>query len=192
MRFQLLMCLIVDRDDPVDKYLPNFTYRLDGLDPQLSPGAHEMPPITLFQLASHMSGLGRDWPAGTVFNWPHDMFGGGPPPTNGHPFPTKEDLLNAIARHHLTSPPWFYPAYSNTGSGSLGLALAAASSASSGDASVVNYAELLKRDVFEPLGMNGSHFLTTEANKHLVVVPSLAPVVAVRPPYYTRPVGQTY
>ncbi|KAH9884522.1 beta-lactamase/transpeptidase-like protein [Cubamyces lactineus] len=169
---------IISWEDPVNKYLPNFTYRLDGLDPQLSLDAHEMPPITLFQLASHMSGLGRDWPAGTVFNWPHNMFGGGPPPTNGHPFPTKEDLLNAIARHHLTSPPWFYPAYSNTGSGSLGLALAAASSAASGDASVVNYAELLKRDVFEPLGMNGSHFLTTEANKHLVVVPSLAPVVA--------------
>ncbi|KAI0324709.1 beta-lactamase/transpeptidase-like protein [Cubamyces sp. BRFM 1775] len=171
---------IISWDDPVDKYLTNFTYRIDGLDagPQSHPDIDEEPPITLFQLASHMSGLGRDWPAGTVSNWPHDMFGGGPPPTNGHPFPTNVALMNAIAHHSLTSPPWFYPAYSNAGTGSLGLALAAASSAATGDSPVISYAELLKRDVFEPLGMNGSHFLTTEANKHLVIVPSLAPEVA--------------
>ncbi|KAI0367130.1 beta-lactamase/transpeptidase-like protein [Pilatotrama ljubarskyi] len=115
---------------------------------------------------------------GTASNWPHDIFGGGPPPTNGHPFPSNKALLDAIAQHHLTSPPWFHPAYSNTGTGLLGLALAAASSAAAGDAETISYADLVKRDIFEPMGLNGSHFLTTEENKHLVVVPSLAPVVA--------------
>ncbi|KAI0350806.1 beta-lactamase/transpeptidase-like protein [Trametes cingulata] len=169
---------IISWDDPVDKYLENFTYRIDGVDPEAACEGVPKPPLTLFQLASHLSGLGRDWPAGTVSNWPHDMFGGGPPPTNGHPFPSNEDLLRAIARHHLTSPPWFYPAYSNTGSGLLGLALAAASSAAAGDAETISYADLVKRDIFGPMGLNGSHFLTTDENKHLVVVPSLAPEVA--------------
>ncbi|KAI9060710.1 beta-lactamase/transpeptidase-like protein [Trametes sanguinea] len=169
---------IIAWDDPVDKYLKDFTYRIDGLDPQIPVAEDERAPISLFQLATHFSGLGRDWPPGTVANWPHDMFGGGPPPTNGHPFPTKEALLTAIAQHHLTSPPWFYPAYSNTGTASLALALAVASSDAAGEGSVISFADLVKRDIFEPMGLNGSHFLTTEENKHLVVVPSLAPEVA--------------
>ena len=42
------------------------------------------------------------------------------------------------------------------------------------------YAALLQRDVFEPLGMKGSHFLATEANKAHIVVPAVMPEVAVR------------
>ena len=45
---------------------------------------------------------------------------------------------------------------------------------------VNSYADLLQRDIFGPMGLNGSHFLTTEENKHLVVVPSRGPEVAVR------------
>lgn len=170
------------RDDPVEKHLKGFTYRVDGLDPEATPEPREeRPPITLYQLATHMSGLGRDWPPGTVSDWPHDMLGMGPPPTNGRPFPSNEDLLDALAQYHLTSPPLFHPAYSNTGTAMLGLALAAASSAADGDAQTISYADLVKRDIFEPMGLNGSHFLATEKNKHLVVVPSLAPEVAVSP-----------
>lgn len=167
------------RDDPVDKHLKGFSYRPDGLDPHAVSGPAEKTPITLFKLASHMSGLGRDWPAGTVTDWPHDLAGMGPPPTNGRPFPSSEDLLDAIAHHHLTSTPLFHPAYSNTGTAALGLALAATSSAANEHASVISFADLMKRDIFEPMGLNGSHFLATEENKHLVVVPSLAPEVAV-------------
>ena len=169
----------IGRDDPVAKHLKDFTYRLDGLDPHKPAPSVDEAPITLFQLVTHMSGLGRDWPPGTVAAWPHSMQGGGPPPTNGNPFPTHKALFDAIARHHLTSPPAAYPAYSNTGTGLLGVALAAASSAAAGDASVISYADLLQRDLFTPMGLNGSHFLTTDENKHLVVVPSVGPEVAV-------------
>ena len=162
----------------MDKYIPGFQYRLDGPNPHTTTAVQEKVPVTLYQLLTHMSGLGRDWPPGTVSRWPHDMAGGGPPPTNGHPFPSHQDLLDAIARHHLTSPPWSYPAYSNTGAGLLGLALAAAGSVLNGSATL-SYAELLQRDVFEPMGLNGSHFLTTAENRHLVVVPSVGPEVAV-------------
>ncbi|KAL1941009.1 hypothetical protein VTO73DRAFT_7645 [Trametes versicolor] len=169
---------VLSWDDHVSKYLKGFDYRLDGLDPSKNPAPKKAPELTLFQLASHMSGLGRDWPPGTVAGWPNSMAGGGPPPTNGNPFPSHQSLFNAISKHHLVSPPWSYPAYSNTGTGVLGLALAAASSAASGDASTMSYADLLKRDIFDPMGLNGSHFLTTDANKHLVVVPSVGPEVA--------------
>ena len=136
-------------------------------------------PMSLYQLVTHTSGLGRDWPPGTVTGWPDSLFGGGPPPTNGHPFPSHQSLFDAIAKHHLVSPPGSYPAYSNTATGLLGIALAAADSKAKGVAPSISYADLLQRDVFGPMRLNGSHFLTTDANKHLVVVPSLGPEVAV-------------
>ncbi|KAI8977721.1 beta-lactamase/transpeptidase-like protein [Trametes punicea] len=163
--------------DPVDKFLKDFQYRPDGLAPGSNSTSHRAP-ITLFQLASHISGLGRDWPAGTAAHWPHDITGGGPPPVNGKPFPSQDSLLKAISQHHLVSPPWHYPAYSNTGIGVLGLALASASSLADENSLTLSHAELLKRDIFRPMGLNGSHFLVTEANKHLVVVSSVEPEVA--------------
>lgn len=167
------------RDDPIDKYIKNFKYVSDGLDKDAKYATHEHPPITLRQLASHMSGLGRDWPPGTVADWPHDLTGMGPPPTNGLPFPSYDALFASIAERRLTSPPAAYPAYSNAGVALLSYALAAASSASTGDASKISYADLLKRDILEPMGLNGTSFLATEANKHLIVVPSLGPEVVV-------------
>ena len=170
------------RDDPVSKYLKDFKYRLDGLDPE---GLHPEPssaPITLFQLATHMSGLGRDWPPGSAANWPYEVSGGGPPPRNGLPFPTYEDVMGDLPKHHLVSSPWTYPSYSNTGIGILGLALAAASTAADGDDVVITHAELLQRDIFGPMGLNGSHFLATTENRDSVVVSSVLPEVVVSPP----------
>ncbi|KAH9917603.1 beta-lactamase/transpeptidase-like protein [Fomitopsis serialis] len=164
--------------DPVDKYIQDFRYRLDGLDPNKPSVSRESTPMTMYQLATHTSGLGRDWPPGTVAEWPESLLGGGPPPTNGLPFPSHEALYAAIAKHHITSPPASYPAYSNTGTGLLGVVLEAASNVAAGDSFESSYVELLQRDVFGPMGLNGSHFLATEANKHLIVVPSLAPEVA--------------
>lgn len=171
-----------DRDDPVSKYLPEFKYRLDGYSP--GPETVSDPqntPITLLQLASHMSGLGRDWPAGTASDWPETTDGGGPPPENGLPFPTHEELFKDIQKHRLVSPPFAYPSYSNTGIGVLGLALVAANRAASNDPlrEPDTWAKLVKRDVFEPLGLNGSHFLATDENSANVVVPSVEPDYAV-------------
>ena len=170
-----------DRDDPVSKYLPKFRYRLDGFVPEAKAESVADAPITLFQLASHMSGLGRDWPPGTVHGWPHSMDGGGPPPTNGLEFPDHAAMYRATANTRLTTPPFVYPAYSNTGIALLGMALTAANRMASKtpNEEPATFAELAERDIFRPLGMNDSHFLTTDENKHNVVVPSLSPAVAV-------------
>ncbi|RPD61394.1 beta-lactamase/transpeptidase-like protein [Lentinus tigrinus ALCF2SS1-6] len=161
---------IISWDDPVERYIKDFKYHLGGLDPEQPYSSQREAPITLAQLATHMSGLGRDWPSGTAHNWPHDVSGGGPPPMNGLPFPTQESFFHSIEEHYTVSPPWAYPQYSNTGFGLLGLALAEAASAAYG--TQLTHAELLQRDVFDPLGMNHSHFLATDANKGSIVVPS--------------------
>ncbi|TBU57475.1 beta-lactamase/transpeptidase-like protein [Dichomitus squalens] len=168
---------IISWDDPVDKYLEDFRYRLDGLDPHGPQPTPEEAPITLLQLATHMSGLGRDWPPGSAANWPYEVSGGGPPPDNGRPFPTYEALFDDLPKHHLVSYPWTYPSYSNTGVGILGLALAAASSAADGNYSRISHADLLQRDIFGPLGLNGSHFLATDQNKDSIVISSVMPEV---------------
>jgi len=181
--FPLYEALVLERkgvlawDDPVQKYIPDFTYRLDGFTSNAS--SKSIPPITLRQLATHLSGLGRDWPPGTVANFPHNMYGAGPPPTNGLPFPSHQDVLDAAQKYKLTSPPGKYPAYSNTGTSLLGRAVVEANRIASKDGEEVpqTFGELLRRDVFGPLGMNGSGFEVTPETKNKIVVPSLAPEV---------------
>lgn len=174
--------ILYTRNDPVDKYLPDFTYKLDGFVPGARVPTPKEAPITILQLASHMSGMGRDWPPGVASNWPFSLGGGGPPPANGLPFPSHEDVYHAFANNKLVSAPWAYPSYSNTGIGLLGMTLVAANRMASKnpDQEPSTYAELLSRDIFQPLNMNGSHFLATDENRHAVVVPSVHPEVTVR------------
>ncbi|EPQ52148.1 hypothetical protein GLOTRDRAFT_95806 [Gloeophyllum trabeum ATCC 11539] len=154
---------LIPREDPVEKYFPGLQYQLEGFDPKFK---SQPSSLTLFQLATHMSGLGRDWPG--------SLRGGGPPPTNGHRFPSHEALFEEIKTIKPVSPPWTYPSYSNTGIGLLRLSLVQANRvASKLEKEPATYAELLKRDIFDPLGMNHSHFLATEHNKRIITNGSL-------------------
>ena len=97
-------------------------------------------------------------------------------------------MYKATTNNRLTSPPFAYPAYSNTGIALLGMALVAANRMASKvpNKEPATFADLAARDIFVPLGMNGSHFLATEKNKQHIVVPSLAPGVAVSPLIVSR------
>ncbi|KAF8216007.1 beta-lactamase/transpeptidase-like protein [Mycena galopus ATCC 62051] len=115
-------------------------------------------PITLRQLASHLSGLGRDYP-------PDDF---------GEPWPrplavedrddklqalmdvSPEEFLNAVAKFPLVAPQYTFPIYSNTGFDVLGLCNVGAAQLFTGQAK--NYSELLQDDVFDPLGLNSSFY----------------------------------
>ncbi|KAJ9157546.1 beta-lactamase/transpeptidase-like protein [Pleurostoma richardsiae] len=157
---------IISWDDPVKKHIQDLPE--NGED------------ITLYDLATHMSGLGRDWPVGIVQNWPYDVEGGGAPPYNGHDFPTVEELLRSVGDTPRVSPAWTEPQYSNTGAGLLGLALLEAVRAAGvhhGGAEEPSFARLMREEVFELLGMNGSHFLVDEKTAGHVVVPSFMPEV---------------
>ncbi|KAJ7503110.1 beta-lactamase/transpeptidase-like protein [Mycena galericulata] len=165
-------------EDPVEKYIPGFNPNSGSLSSPQGTVSQKKESITLFQLATHMSGLGRDWPPGSVANWPHDLRGAGPPPTNGRPFPDNAALIQSIAENPLIVPPFTWPVYSNTGTGLLGLSLIEADRLARNATESISYADLVQRDIFDPLEMNGTHFLVSEENKEFIVVPSLAPEVA--------------
>lgn len=134
----LLMMRLVDQgvvglDDPVRRYLPE----IDGLTHRRL-GAEE---ITLRHLASHTAGIVRepDWPGSVV-----------------GPIEAWEDrVLESIPRTAYDSIPGARYQYSNIGFGMLGLALSRAAGAP--------FMELVRDEIFAPLGMTGSEFVVAGA-----------------------------
>ncbi|KAJ7618512.1 beta-lactamase/transpeptidase-like protein [Roridomyces roridus] len=159
-------------DDPVDKFFPNFLYAPGGwIDGDETPATSGQ--ITLRQLASHMSGLTREFPRGDMKNWPYSLEGTGPPPINGRPFPTTEEVISGLKNYPLTVPTYSYPIYSNVGMALLGqVAVAANAAFEASRDSPGTWAQLARRDIFGPLGMNGSNFVVTSSNKAHVAVAS--------------------
>ncbi|KZT23563.1 beta-lactamase/transpeptidase-like protein [Neolentinus lepideus HHB14362 ss-1] len=157
---------LLSLDDPVHKYLPEFSYQADHGDEG---------PVTIRGLLTHMAGIAGDLPPGDMLNWPHSLDGASTPPYNGLPFPSTDDVLNSQARLPLTNPPYTYPVYSNTAFSILGmLNLAAANKSSDYIGNISMIEELMKRDVFDPLGMNSTGFLATALGVERVAISSYA------------------
>jgi CubicO group peptidase (beta-lactamase class C family) len=121
---------VVSLDDPVDRYLPEFV-GVSGA----RPGA---PPVTFRHLASHTAGLVRE-PAnvreavtGPIESW-------------------EGRLLEALPRTAYDTVPGARYQYSNIGFGALGLALSRAAGRP--------FMDLVRSEVFVPLGMTGSAFV---------------------------------
>lgn len=72
------------------------------------------------------------------------------------------ETFDALARLPLVNTPYSYPIYSNTGFGLLGLANSGADKSKFPIGARLTHAELLKRDVFQPLGMTSSFFRAPE------------------------------
>jgi CubicO group peptidase (beta-lactamase class C family) len=169
------------RDDHIDKFFPGFTY-VDGgwadlESAPVAPASKPKAPITLRQLVSHMSGLSREYPRGDMKNWPHSVEGAGPSPLNGCPFPTTREVINGLPKYPLVVPIYSYPVYSNAGMAILGAAAVVANVAFENEMGVVDspptWQALVRRDIFDPLGLNGSFFTVTPENKAHVAVSSL-------------------
>ncbi|KZO91613.1 beta-lactamase/transpeptidase-like protein [Calocera viscosa TUFC12733] len=164
---------VLKLDDPITRFFPNFTYIPYGCSAK--DNCEPVEPITLRQLATHMSGIARDLPAGEAVNWPQDQSGGGPPPINGLPFPTTKAVLASIANTSLIAAPYTVPIYSNTGWSLLGACNVAANRLFGDDPSPSTHWELLKRDVLDPLGFNGTYFLANDENKARIAIGSAVP-----------------
>ncbi|CAK5282441.1 unnamed protein product, partial [Mycena citricolor] len=99
-------------DDPVHKFFPDLNYLPDGWggtkDGRMASG-----PVTVRQLASHMSDLTRM----------------GPPPNNGRGFPTTEEMIDGLKMLPLNVPTYHCPVYSNVAIGLLGQVNVAANGA---------------------------------------------------------------
>ena len=117
----------VHLSDPVEKYFPQVN-TVQGR----FPGA---PPITLIQLATHTSGLGREpddadtYVKGPVADW-------------------EKTLIAALPHLHYIYEPGTRYSYSNIGYATLGAALSHAAGQT--------YLEYLPQHIFEPLGMTHS------------------------------------
>lgn len=110
-------------------------------------------------------------------NWPHSVDGAGPPPLNGCPFPTAKEMIDGIPNYPLVVPTYSYPIYSNAGMAVLGEATVAANAAFEKEKGAVEspstWQALVRRDVFDPLGLNGSFFMVAPDNTAHVAVSSL-------------------
>ncbi|KAG8896543.1 hypothetical protein FRC01_011732, partial [Tulasnella sp. 417] len=173
---------LVSWDDPVSKYLQGFTHNQDGWRSYISEtqlnasgqvsstraSAQQREPITLRQLASHMAGIGLDYPPIDASSWPKSV--PGDLLWLDHAVKASQaETLRTIRDIPLVAPPYTLPAYSNAGFNVLGWALAAAAGVGPED-----YAMALQRDIFQPLGLS-SGFSATKENSERVAVSSKFP-----------------
>ncbi|KAF9048730.1 beta-lactamase/transpeptidase-like protein [Panaeolus papilionaceus] len=170
-------------DDPVHKYFPEFNPPSYGWANRRTGGTgidDEEPHITIRELASHMSGLGRDWPPQTNLTvWPTetpwDLNERGPPKTF-------QRVMDAVASYPLSQKTYNFPIYSNTGVDILGLLNVVANQRASPrpHAEPSLYGDLITKDIFGPLGFTGSFFEVPNDAKirKRVAVPSVLPNVA--------------
>jgi len=126
---QLVEAGKVNLSDPVEKYFPEIN-TVQGRFPNA-------PPITLVQLSTHTSGLGREpdntetYLKGQVADW-------------------EKTLIAALPQTHYILEPGTRFAYSNIGYAILGAALSRAAGES--------YVEYVPKHIFQPLGMTHSAF----------------------------------
>ncbi len=124
-------------DDPIDKYLQDFS---------IGNPYPDAPPITIFHLLTHTSGLPRE----AAFPYWTDR-----------KFPTMEQILKALPHQEMIYPPGQRIKYSNLGMALLGEIVAVVSG--------MPYEQYMEEKIFRPLGMtHTSVFLTEEEKKHLV------------------------
>ena len=109
-----------------------------------------------------MTGLGRDLPPIDIGEWPatEPWDGLRKLPMPERPKRTFKSFFKAVSEYPLAIVPYLYPIYSNTGFALLGLANVEANKLASSDpdSEPQSHKELLKRDIFEPLGMTSSFF----------------------------------
>jgi CubicO group peptidase (beta-lactamase class C family) len=132
---------VINLEDPVEKYLPEYQPHSRYVG---------MQPTTLRQLAAHTSGLPRDAPVNfwcdfAGFSW---LVTGGQTPMTW--YVDCETLLQSLDQIELSYSPEVYAHYSNLGMQILGMALERAS----GQPLV----EYIEHEILDPLGMNSSGF----------------------------------
>ncbi|KAF5342267.1 hypothetical protein D9611_001309 [Ephemerocybe angulata] len=157
-------------DDPADKYLAGFTtpdadYKwadaLSARAPKPKDGlTGPSSKVTLRQLATHTSGLQRDYPVNYLQEWPSSNWTSTP----AGPL-ALEKVVADLAKNPLVNLPNSVPVYSNVGFGLLGLANIVANAKSKGAAGATEpktHKELIQRDIFDVFGLKSSFFRAPE------------------------------
>jgi CubicO group peptidase (beta-lactamase class C family) len=94
-------------------------------------------------------------------------------------------MINGLKKYPLTIPTYSYPVYSNVGMAVLGQAAVAANRDFEKFNNITRsppstWPALAQRDIFDPLGLNGSSFVVTPWNKDHVAVASTDSYEVVR------------
>ncbi|MGA7721462.1 MAG: serine hydrolase domain-containing protein [Ignavibacteriaceae bacterium] len=147
MLVQLAEKGIVNLDDPLIKYIPEYT-------PEYPAGCR---PTTLLQLATHTSGLHVDcaqgfWHYYSNFLWVVKKGNG-----KIDWAINKDELIATLNKVKIEYTPTMYPNYSNFGFQLLGIALEKAANKP--------FEEYIKTNILEPLGMKSSGFYPGEEHK---------------------------
>lgn len=139
---------VVRLDDDVRKYIPEYKVQSDF------PGSGV---TTLFQLATHASGLPRNTPADINFTLSYDRLMLGDGKDSIQPFSTNKELLRSLQFLKLDYPPFHYVHhndrhYSNLGYSVLGIAIERAAK--------VSFPKYVTGQICKPLQMMSTGFLT--------------------------------
>ncbi len=142
--------------------------------------------------SSSPPGISRDYPTTNFASWPHVSKSEALPVTHFvDDFHTTElevdrpaqDILTALAKKPLVTLPYSFPIYSNTGMDLLGLSNLGAERLV--NKSTITHNEMVKRDIFEPLGLNGSFYGQPKGvSTARVAVPALDSAMAVIIPLF--------
>ncbi|KAJ7751289.1 beta-lactamase/transpeptidase-like protein [Mycena maculata] len=167
---------VLNWDDTVTKFLPNFTFPSYGWSDFLNGNnytAEHASPITLRQLASHLSGIGRDYPPIDIgVPWPAPLSRGVKAAEERKRMNVNSGapVLDPVAKYPLVAPQYTFPIYSNTGFDVLGLCNVAANTLATGKQ--LTYREQMQQDIFEPLGMNSFYEVPHDSLAARVAVPA--------------------
>ncbi len=126
-------------NDPITKYLKDFYIR----DP-----FPDAPPITIFNLMTHTSGLPRE---------------AGFPYWTDRKFPTMKQIMDSLPEQEMIYPPGTRIKYSNLGMALLGEIVAVASG--------MSYDKYVRENIFRPLGMHSTSVFLSEKDKKRLVTP---------------------
>ncbi|KAJ2935272.1 hypothetical protein H1R20_g1822, partial [Candolleomyces eurysporus] len=148
---------LLDFDDPVEKYVPEFS------PPSLSYGWSDYLSDRSKEHTGHTAGLGRDYPLIDLPKWPTEE--GWPPPSPIRNT-TFKNVLGSINRFPSVNLPYLYPIYSNAGFDMLGLANVGANLKAGKHRRLGSqpktHKELVKRDIFDAFGLNSSFYRVPE------------------------------
>jgi hypothetical protein len=119
--------------------------------------------------ANRSPGIGRDYPPLDIGEWPQipsistlrHMRGQGDLPLPDRGQRSFAELVKSVNKYPLINLPYEYPIYSNSGMDLLGLSNIAANKRRAGsnpEDEPQSHEDLVRRDIFDPLGLNGSFY----------------------------------
>ncbi|EED16113.1 beta-lactamase, putative [Talaromyces stipitatus ATCC 10500] len=154
--------------DPVTKWVPELQAAINAAPGDDSVDYVSWEDVTIQELASHLSGVGRDYAFSDLATMDPDLTGEGFPSLSKNETPpcgvtapcTRAQFFDGITNTHPIAPTSYTPIYSNAAIQILSYALEAITNET--------YDALLEEYLFEPLGLNSSYYTVPADNVGII------------------------